>query len=107
MRQLLERTAGSPLGAWLDTGHVFAQQNLGLHSIEDWLGVVGDRWLGAHLHDVVGLRDHLIPGTGAVPFAELGPRLPEDAVRTCEFDWYFAPEEVVSGAHLLVRSGCA
>jgi sugar phosphate isomerase/epimerase len=101
MRRLLDELEDDGLWAWLDTGHVGAQENLGLPGFDAWLGSVKERWLGVHCHDVVGLRDHLVPGMGKLDFADLAGRLPSDAVVTCEFDWYFRPEEVSDGAERL------
>jgi sugar phosphate isomerase/epimerase len=89
------------LGAWLDTGHVGAQVNLGLSSFAAWFEAVGSRWVGAHFHDIVGLRDHLIPGMGSLDFAGLAAALPPSACHTCEFDWYFSPAVVLAGAAVL------
>lgn len=97
MSRLLDELGGSGLGAWLDTGHVGAQVSLGLASYQDWSISVAARWLGAHLHDVVGVRDHLVPGMGGVDFSAVLGILPADAILTCEVDWYFTPEEVRAG----------
>jgi len=107
MAELLDALGSEGLGAWLDTGHVGAQVNLGLERIEDWFGAVDGRWLGVHLHDVVALRDHLVPGLGELDFAAIGRNLPPTAIRSCEVDWYFTPEEVVRGVRHLTRTGCA
>ena len=90
-----------PIGAWLDTGHVAAREAFGIDRLDDWLAAVGGRWLGVHLHDCVGLRDHLVPGMGELDFAWLARQIPDSALRTCEIDWYFSAVEIASGlAHL-------
>ncbi len=106
MRAVLDAVAEPGLGAWLDTGHVGAQVNLGRVAFDDWFAAVGDRWVGVHFHDVAGLRDHLAAGMGTLDFAAIGTRLPVDAVRTCEFDWYLTPDEVVRGADHLRAAAC-
>lgn len=103
MRNLLDALSGEPVGAWLDTGHVAAQSHLGVASQACWIDAVGSRWLGAHLHDAVGLRDHLVAGIGTVDFAPALAALPPDAVLTCEFDWYFSPREVRDGRERIER----
>jgi sugar phosphate isomerase/epimerase len=101
MRILLDALAPRGLRAWLDTGHVAAQYALGFAGFEDWFSVVGDRWAGVHVHDCVGLRDHLVPGSGAIDFRSLLPQLPPKCHWTLEVDWYHSPEEVMSGvSHL-------
>jgi sugar phosphate isomerase/epimerase len=101
MRRLMRDFGGNGLRAWLDTGHVGAIDNLGLASFAEWSAATGSRWLGAHCHDVVGLRDHLVPGAGQLDFATLAEHLPRKAIVTCEVDWYFTPEEVTAGAQHL------
>lgn len=101
MHRLLDAFPRDVVGAWLDTGHVGAQANLGRSTFDDWFDAVGDRWWGVHCHDVVGLRDHLIPGLGSIDFAAVARRIGRVAVVTCEFDYYFAPDEVVAGASVV------
>ncbi len=98
MHRLLRELSQPNVGAWLDTGHVGAQANLGTAGgFAEWFGTIGDRWCGAHLHDLVGLRDHLVPGMGSLDFPDILSRLPSGIVLTCEIDWYFSPEEVRAG----------
>lgn len=95
---LLDRTDPAVVGFWYDMGHVQTLHNLGLTQHAAWLEAYADRIVGVHFHDVVGLRDHLIPGLGELDFDAIARRLPADAALTCEFDWYYAPEEVQQGA---------
>ncbi len=103
---LLRQTDPAVVGFWYDMGHVQVLHNLGLHVHEDWLAAFASRIVGIHFHDVIGLRDHLLPGTGELDFAALAAWLPSQAVRTCEFDWYFSAAEVQAGARRLAASGC-
>jgi sugar phosphate isomerase/epimerase len=105
MRRLLRDLGGDGLAAWLDTGHVGAQANLGLTGFDEWLEAVGDGWAGAHVHDAVGLRDHLVPGTGRLDLAPVLGRLPPGAPLTCEVDWYFDRAEVREGRAFLEAVG--
>lgn len=104
--QLLAGSDPQVVGFWYDCGHVQVLHNLGFHQHEQWLAAYGQRIVGVHLHDVVGLRDHLLPGQGEIDFAWLAASLPAAAVRTCEFDWYFHDNEIVQGARHLVACGC-
>jgi sugar phosphate isomerase/epimerase len=103
-RRILDAFGTRDLGAWLDTGHVGAQVNLGLVTFDAWFTAVGDRWVGAHCHDVVGLRDHLAPGAGHLDFAALLRHLPADVCLTCEVDWYLDPDEVRAGLQHVERA---
>jgi len=98
MAQLLEAVEAEgwrgTLGAWLDTGHSGAQDLLGTALWADWWAAVDGRWMGVHLHDHQGLRDHLLPGMGVVDFHEVRGRLPLDAAATLEVDWYFGEDEL-------------
>lgn len=96
--RLLSASDPDTIGFWYDCGHVQVLHNLGFHRHEDWLSAYGSRIVGFHCHDVVGLRDHLLPGLGEIDFAAIAAILPRDAVRTCELDWYYTPEELVAGA---------
>jgi len=93
------------VGAWLDTGHVGAQDALGTARWAEWWAAVDGRWVGTHLHDHVGLRDHLLPGLGVLDFADLRPRLPQDAAVTLEVDWYFGEDEVAASLARLAAWG--
>lgn len=113
---LIVREFAGPIGFWLDTGHAYTQAALGFIPHREWLNGFGPHLIGIHLHDVqlvpqnrsvgdpatpdapaveVGrLRDHQIPGTGVVDFAEVLNGLGDAVLRTAEVDWYHSPEEV-------------
>ncbi|MDQ4078250.1 MAG: sugar phosphate isomerase/epimerase [Chloroflexota bacterium] len=93
------------VGLWLDTGHATILEQLGYTSLLDWLHLAPDRILGLHYHDVNGLRDHLIPGKGTIDWRALVPHIPSHALPTCEFDWYYTPEEVAAGTERLAIHG--
>ncbi|MCP4199416.1 MAG: hypothetical protein GY762_19900 [Proteobacteria bacterium] len=66
----------------------------------------GTRTIAAHLHDTRGLRDHLIPGTGEIDYHLIANRLPADALRIFELDWYFTDEEILAGVDHLSELEC-
>ncbi|NIS46468.1 MAG: hypothetical protein GWN76_11420, partial [candidate division Zixibacteria bacterium] len=42
-------------------------------------------WLiGVHLHDAIGLDDHIPPGSGEIDFAALKPFLKADTIKVIE-----------------------
>ena len=59
-----------------------------------------------HFHDIRGLKDHLIPGMGEINFGMVASYLPDEAIRTCEFDYPFSEEEVMAGVEFLQKMGC-
>lgn len=95
---LLAESDPAVVGFWYDGGHVQVLHNLGLHRHEDWLAAYAERIVGVHLHDTAGLRDHLLPGLGELDFGRIMALTPHAAVLTCELDWYYTPQEIVTGA---------
>ena len=62
---------GGPLGYWHDTGHAHANETLTIIPPAALLKTYSDRLIGVHLHDAIGLDDHLAPGTGIVDFKSI------------------------------------
>jgi sugar phosphate isomerase/epimerase len=91
---------------WHDTGHAQNLENLGFTPHEEWLRAFGPRTLGVHFHDIRGLKDHLIPGMGEIDFEMVASYLPDEAIRTCEFDYPFSEEEMKTGVEFLRKRGC-
>lgn len=104
-RRLLEAWPAQPVGLWVDTGHATILERVGVGSLLGWLQLAPQRLLGLHYHDVRGLRDHLIPGRGTIDWQQIAPHVPPHALPTCEFDWYYTPEEIVQGATRLATQG--
>ncbi len=119
---LLLREFAGPVGFWFDTGHAYILEELGLINHGEWLTGFRAHLLGSHLHDVRSappseppiapsasslphLRDHDIPGTGVVDFAEVLRTVPPGAPLTCEFDFYHTPEQVKAGLDYLRQVG--
>jgi sugar phosphate isomerase/epimerase len=107
---LLNLGCGPVVGYWHDVGHAQVLQHLGFGSHEEWLrrfaGAQGCL-IGVHLHDVVGVDDHLAAGLGRVDWEMIAGYLPDGALRTCEFQPFNSPQEVAAGLKLLVEKGCA
>jgi hypothetical protein len=58
--------------------------------------------IGVHLHDAVGVKDHLAAGLGEVDWEMVAGYLPSDALRTCEFQSFNSPRQVAAGLKWLV-----
>jgi len=95
-----ELLAGYPpdlIGFWLDVGHAEVLDRLGLVPKNRWLDELGQRCIGAHLHDVDGLADHRAPGLGDVDWSYIARGLPPGVPRVFEINQK-TPEEAVSAA---------
>lgn len=103
---LLSEHDAEVVGFWYDSGHVQVLENLGFHRHQDWLESFADRMVGVHLHDVVDLRDHLLPGIGKLDFEKIGRFLPAEVGVTLELDWFFEAGEIVDAVAFLKRAGC-
>jgi sugar phosphate isomerase/epimerase len=118
---LLVRELAGPVAFCFDTGHAYVLEELGFVSHNEWLDGFGERLVGVHLHDVrvvrerpdssehmmlgTGLQDHVVPSTGVVDFGEVLGYASDRVFFTCEFDWYYSPEEVKEGLAYLREQG--
>ena len=75
---------GAPIGYWHDTGHAHANEALGLISEGALLQSFSDQLIGIHLHDAIGLDDHIPPGCGEIDFKALKPFLKTDTIKVIE-----------------------
>ena len=73
--QLLAEFAGGPLGYWHDTGHAHLAEKLTIVPLGFLLDKYAPDLVGVHLHDAVGLQDHLPPGSGEIDFNTVKPHL--------------------------------
>ena len=88
---------GAPIGYWHDTGHAHANETLGIIPKDSLLQNNSDRLIGVHLHDGVGLDDHIPPGSGEIDFAALKPFLNADTIKVIELKPGIAASEVSEG----------
>ena len=61
--------------------------------------------IGVHLHDIVGMEDHLAAGEGQMPWDMVARHLPSGILRTCEFRDANSPEQVMAGRQWLADRG--
>jgi sugar phosphate isomerase/epimerase len=106
MNALLTSSDPTTVFYWHDTGHAQNLENLGFTPHEEWLQAFASRMAGVHLHDIVGLHDHRIAGSGEMNWPMIASHLPAQAIRTCEFDWPYNEEEIVAGVEYLRQMGC-
>ena len=99
---LLDLGLGEVVSYWHDVGHAQVLEHLGFNTHEEWLRRFADRMIGVHLHDVVGMTDHLAAGLGQVDWDMVARYLPDDALRTCELQRANSPQEVAAGLKWLV-----
>jgi sugar phosphate isomerase/epimerase len=102
MRELLYDYPPDLVGFWLDVGHAEVLDRLGLTPKTRWLDELGDRCLGAHVHDVDGLADHRAPGLGDVDWSYIARGLPLTAPRVFEINQE-TPEGAVAAAIPFLR----
>ena len=81
---LFSEFSGAPLGYWHDTGHAQANETLGIIPPGALLTTCSDHLIGVHLHDAVGLDDHLAPGTGSIDFKHLKPFIKKNTILVME-----------------------
>ena len=75
---LFSEFRGGPLGYWHDTGHAHANERLGIIPGGEMLRRYSDHLVGIHLHDALGLNDHLAPGKGEIDFEDFRSFLEKD-----------------------------
>ncbi len=103
--ELLALGCGEVVGYWHDTGHAQVLQHMGFFTHEEWLRRFSAHIVGTHLHDVVGLNDHLPSGKGQIDWDIVVRYLPEKALRTCEFQSFNSPQDVAAGLRWQVEKG--
>ena len=84
---------------WHDVGHGNSQEQLGIHPHLEPLKIYRSHLLGVHLHDAVGLEDHMGLGEGNINFEEIGQLLPPEALRILEL----RPETTLSHVQESIR----
>lgn len=106
MASLLEDHSSQELAYWHDAGHAQVLENLGFTRHLDWLEAYSSRMIGVHFHDVIGIRDHRLPGEGMIDFGRIASYLRAETLKVCEFDWPYSAEEIARGRRVLAENGC-
>ena len=92
---------GAPIGYWHDTGHAHANETLGLIPRDSLLQAYATQLIGIHLHDAVGLNDHIPPGSGEIDFEALTPFLKSDTIKVIELKPDIRVPEVIKGIQFI------
>ena len=92
---------GAPIGDWHDTGHAHANETLNLIPQNSLLQTCADRLIGIHLHDAVGLDDHIPPGSGEIDFVTLKVFLKSDTIKVLELKPGIPVSEVAEGIRFI------
>jgi sugar phosphate isomerase/epimerase len=100
-RVIFEKFKGAPIGYWHDTGHAHANEILGLIPKNALLQNHTDQLIGVHLHDAVGLDDHIVPGSGEIDFEALKPFLKADTIKVIELKPGIQVSEVKEGIRFI------
>lgn len=75
---------GGPVGYWHDTGHAYVNESLTLVPPQSLIHTYSSKLIGIHLHDAIGLTDHLIPGDGEIDFKKIQPHLKKNTLMVLE-----------------------
>jgi len=105
MAELLNEVPGSLVGYWHDVGHAEVQQQLGFSLHEEWLLRFKDKIVGIHLHDILGISDHNVPGKGYMDWEMVAKYLPPGIVKVCEIGEWNDEEQMQGVVNLLQKKG--
>jgi sugar phosphate isomerase/epimerase len=90
---------------WHDVGHGQVMENMGMKRHEEHLERAQGRLLGIHFHDIIGLDDHIAPGTGVFDFERIRPWWKPDLLSVMELRPSVPEEDVVRGREFLEGRG--
>ncbi|MXW25084.1 MAG: sugar phosphate isomerase/epimerase [Dehalococcoidia bacterium] len=91
---LMEGLSPDEVGHWHDTGHGEVLARLGYLPHATWFDELGDRLVGAHVHDVRGVIDHRAPGTAQLDWQMVAGGLGSLDTLTLEIDQRETDEDV-------------
>ncbi len=69
---------------WFDTGHAHVIEKLWSIKSGEYLKRYSSKLIGMHLHDCLGVRDHLAPGTGEIDYSFLRPYAKPGIIKVIE-----------------------
>lgn len=98
---ILDRFGDSSIYYWHDLGHGQAQENAGLSSHQALLKSFSRKLIGIHLHDIIGIEDHRVPGTGNFDFRKLAPYMGRNIYKVIEAHQPATVDEMAKGIRFL------
>jgi sugar phosphate isomerase/epimerase len=84
--QIFNEFYGAPIGYWHDTGHAHALEKLSITEPGFLLRNYSENLIGIHLHDAVGLKDHLAPGKGEIDLKDILSELDKNSTFVLELE---------------------
>lgn len=69
---------------WFDTGHAYVNEKLWSIDSREYLKRYSSKLVGMHLHDCLGVRDHLAPGAGEIDFSSFKAYTRPDTIKVIE-----------------------
>lgn len=101
-----EQYSQLPIYLWYDFGHGEVQHNLTLIDKYEILEKHGERLLGLHVHDCIGVDDHKVPGTGDIDFDCMKKYLRPDVLMVLEYGYGVQPvSKIAEGVEYLKQKG--
>jgi sugar phosphate isomerase/epimerase len=81
---IFSRFEGAPLGYWHDVGHAHALECMTIVPPGAHLNRYAKHLIGVHLHDAIGIDDHLVPGSGEIDLNQTKLHLKTDTLKIIE-----------------------
>ena len=100
MERLLKEY-GKGIGYWHDMGHAHVQEFMGFCETGEHLAKLGTRLAGMHIHDAIGISDHMPPGSGEIDFGSIIPYINMDIPKVLELHPRVTWEEAKKGVEFL------
>ena len=101
---IFDKFKGAPIGYWHDTGHAHANEVLGFIARNILLQTYAHQLIGVHLHDAIGLDDHIPPGAGEIDFTMLQPFLKAKTLKVLEIKPGIPASEVSEGIRFIQKT---
>lgn len=95
--EILQQFEGGSVRYWHDVGHAGVQEQLGICRQRELLETYGERMVGVHLHDLIGIEDHFAPGQGKMHYEEIVPFFRPDVMKILEVHPKVARNELTEG----------